>query len=200
MAKGPAYNVPYRRRREGKTNYKLRKRLISSGLPRIVTRKTNRHIIVQLVEPAPKGDKVIASAHSSELRKKYGYLGSLSNLPSAYLSGLLCGYRTAAKGIKKAVFDVGLHSPSRGAHVFATLKGFLDAGIEVAHDKEILPDENRISGQHISSYAKDLSSDPDTYSRRFSEYLSRGLAPEKISEHFHLVKERITSDFKEGNS
>ena len=70
MAKGPFYNVPYRRRREGKTNYKLRKKLILSGLPRIVARRTRNHIIIQLVKPALQGDQVITSAHSRELSKK----------------------------------------------------------------------------------------------------------------------------------
>ncbi|MEM2811658.1 MAG: 50S ribosomal protein L18, partial [Candidatus Bathyarchaeia archaeon] len=35
MAKGPGYTVPYRRRREGKTDYRLRKKLIISKLPRL---------------------------------------------------------------------------------------------------------------------------------------------------------------------
>lgn len=69
MAKGASFNVPYRRRREGKTDYELRQALIISGLPRLVARKTLRHVIVQVIEPKPQGDIVIASAHSSELRK-----------------------------------------------------------------------------------------------------------------------------------
>jgi large subunit ribosomal protein L18 len=197
MAKGPHYNVPYRRRREGKTNYELRKGLISSGLPRLVVRKTKNHVIVQLVESAANGDKVTVSAHSSELKKKYGWLGNLDNLPSSYLTGLLCGYRTIAKSMNKAVLDVGLQIPSRGSRIFAALKGFLDAGIEVPHNEEILPDETRIAGQHIADYASKMSSDMDTYSRWFSAYLSRGLTPQKISDHFSSVKEKIAADFGE---
>lgn len=197
MAKGPSYNVPYRRRREGKTNYELRKKLILSGLPRVVTRKTRKHIIVQLIKPTVKGDEVITSANSSELKKKYGWLGSLNNLPASYLTGLLCGRRTVAEGISKAVLDIGLRTPSHGSSAFAVLKGFLDAGVDVPHNEEIVPDDTRISGQHIAEYAANLSSDPETYSRRFSLYLSRGLAPQKVSDHFSSVKEKIASDFKE---
>ncbi|MCW4020118.1 MAG: 50S ribosomal protein L18 [Candidatus Bathyarchaeota archaeon] len=196
MAKGAFYNVPYRRRREGKTNYKLRKRLILSGLPRLATRKTRRHIIVQLIKPTIDGDEVIASAHSTELKSKYGWLGSLSNLPASYLTGLLCGYKAAAKGVNKAVLDIGLQTPSRGARIFAMLKGFLDAGGEVPHNEGILPDETRITGQHIGDYASKLSSDPETYSRIFSAYLNHGLTPEKITDHFSSVKEKITSDLR----
>jgi len=196
MARGPSYNVPYRRRREGKTDYRRRKKLILSGLPRLVARKTNKHIIAQMVEASVEGDKVVASAHSSELRKKYGWLGSLKSLPAAYLTGLICGYRALEKGVKKAVLDIGLQAPSKGARVFAVLKGCLDAGVEIPHGEEILPDEDRIKGQHISEYAKILSSDPDTYRRRFSEYLSRGFSPETIVEHFSTVKEKIKTEFE----
>jgi len=197
MARAPSYNVPYRRRREGKTNYLRRKKLVLSGLPRLVARKTNKHVIAQIIEATVEGDKVIASAHSSELRKNYGWLGSLKSLPAAYLTGLLCGYRALEKGIKKAILDIGLQAPSKGARVFAVLKGCLDAGLEIPHDEEILPDEERIKGQHISDYAKLLSSDQDAYGRRFSGYLSRSLPPENIVEHFSMVQEKIRSKFEE---
>jgi len=197
MAKGPFYSVPYRRRREGKTNYGLRKKLISSGLPRAVVRKTLNHIIVQVVRPAVNGDEVITSAHSSELRKKYGWVGNLDNLPASYLTGLLCGYRSTAKGVNKAILDAGLRTPSKGSRIFATLKGLLDAGVEVPHNEEILPDEARITGQHIADYAARLSSDSDLYARRFSGYLSRELHPQKFADYFSSVKEKIIADFKE---
>ena len=38
MARGPAYVVKYRRRREGKTDYRARRKLVLSGLPRLVVR------------------------------------------------------------------------------------------------------------------------------------------------------------------
>jgi large subunit ribosomal protein L18 len=196
MGKGSIYNVPYRRRREGKTNYSLRKKLVSSGLPRIVIRKTSKHVLVQLIKSDIKGDEVITSAHSSELRKKYGYLGSLNNLPSSYLIGLLCGYKSRANSVKEAVLDIGLQIPSKGADVFGVLKGFLDAGIEVPHNEEVMPDEKRISGAHIAKYAEQLSSNPDEYSRLFSAQIKRGFSPEKISDNFTAAKEKITSDFK----
>ena len=195
MAKGPTYNVPYRRRREGKTNYRLRKNLILSRQPRIVARKTNKHVIVQLVNPAVKGDEVVVSVHSSELKKKYGYQGGLNNTPSAYLTGLLCGYKSIAKNVKTAVLDIGLQTPSKGACVFAVLKGFIDAGVEIECDEEVLPDDDRISGRHIAKYAESLASDQNVYSRRFSAYLSKWLAPEKIPDHISSIKEKIASEF-----
>ncbi len=196
MGKGARYNVPYRRRREGKTNYNLRKDLVSSNIPRIVVRKTGKYIITQLIESDVKGDIVVASTHSSELRKKYGYLGSLSNLPSSYLTGLLCGFKILAKNVKEAVLDIGLQTPSKGANIFGVLKGLLDAGVNVPFNEEMLPDEKRIAGTHITKYAEQFSSNSEEYTLHFSGYIKKGLLPEKLSEHFVAVKEKIFSEYK----
>jgi len=50
LARGPRYNVPYRRRRDRKTDYEKRKSLILSNAPRLVVRTTNKHTIVQVTE------------------------------------------------------------------------------------------------------------------------------------------------------
>jgi large subunit ribosomal protein L18 len=194
MAKSPTYNVPYRRRREGKTNFKLRKRLISSGIPRIVIRRTLKYIIIQLVKSTLNGDIVLTSAHSSELKKRYNWLGSNDNLPASYLTGLICGYRIHSLNIQRAVLDIGLQTPSAGSRVFAALKGLLDSGIQVPHKKEILPSIKKIRGEHIAEYAKMLSTDLETYSSFFSSYLSRNLPPENIPDHFQSVKEKVISE------
>ncbi|KPV62626.1 MAG: 50S ribosomal protein L18P [Candidatus Bathyarchaeota archaeon BA2] len=197
MAKGPSYRVPFRRRREGKTDYQSRRALVLSKLPRLVARRTLRHIIVQIVKAEDAGDHVVVSAHSSELTKTYGWKGGCGNVPAAYLTGLLCGFRAVAHGVKKAVLDLGLQSPSRGARVFAALKGVLDAGVMVPHSESMLPDENRISGQHVVDYASQLSSNPEeAYKKKFSKHLSRGLRPEQLSEHFSLIKKKIISSFR----
>lgn len=196
MAKGPSYRVPFRRRREGKTNYQSRRAIVLSRLPRLVVRGTLRHMIVQVVEAKATGDKVLVSAHSRELMKAFGWQGNCGNVSAAYLTGLLCGYRAVASGLERAVLDTGLQSPSRGARVFAGLKGALDAGVEVPHSEVVLPDEKRIRGEHVVDYANRLSSNPDAYQQRFSKYLSRGLRPEQLSEHFSLTKEKIVSSFE----
>jgi len=197
MAKGPSYRVPFRRRREGKTDYQSRRALVLSRLPRLAVRGSLKHVIVQVVDAKETGDEIRVSAHSRELAKSYGWLGDCGNVSAAYLTGLLCGCRTMAHDVGKAVLDTGLQSPSRGSRVFASLKGVLDAGVMVPHDKEMLPDEKRIRGQHIADYASLLSSTPDVYQKRFSQYLSRGLRPEQLSEHFSLIKEKIVASFKE---
>lgn len=200
MATGPRYRVPFRRRGEGKTNYRLRRALVLSKQLRLAVRGTLNHMIAQIIKAKVIGDEVVVSAHSSELTKTYGWQGGCGNVSAAYLTGLLCGYRAVAHGVKKAVLDIGLQSPSRGARVFAALKGVLDAGVTLPHGENVLPDEKRIHGQHIVDYANLLSSNPEEYQKRFSKYLSRGLRPEKFSDHFSLIREKIVSSFKEEKS
>ncbi|MEM4728348.1 MAG: 50S ribosomal protein L18 [Thermoplasmata archaeon] len=140
--------VPYRRRREGKTDYRKRLALLKSGLRRLVVRKSLNHTVVQLVEYDAGGDWILASATTAQLRK-LGWTGGTGNVPAAYLAGLLAGRRAFKMDIKEAVLDIGLGSPSKGSRVFASLKGVLDAGVQVPHSKEILPSEERIRGEHL---------------------------------------------------
>jgi len=72
MATGPRYKVPMRRRREVRTDYHQRLRLLKSGKPRLVARKSNKHTTAQLITPGPQGDETLASAHSSDLAE-YGW-------------------------------------------------------------------------------------------------------------------------------
>ena len=88
MATGSRYFVPFRRRREGKTDYYKRTSLVVADAPRMVVRRTNRHIIIQLVTAEMDGDRTLVAANSAEL-EQYGYKGSMSNTPAAYLTGML---------------------------------------------------------------------------------------------------------------
>ena len=196
MATGPSYRVAFRRRREGKTDYQQRRSLVVSGLPRMVIRGSLKNISIQLIKAEMGGDKVIVSAHSNELAKKYGWQGGGGSLPVAYLTGLLCGYKATAKGVKEVILDLGLQAPSIGARVFAALKGALDAGVIIPHDENKLPDEKRIQGVHVAEYAKKLSSNPDIYQKQFSGQLSRSLRPEELTEHFSQVKQKISASFQ----
>jgi len=148
MATGPRYRVPFRRRREGRTDYRHRAALIKSGVPRAVVRRSNKHVRVQFISFTAKGDVVLASAVSKEL-EGMGWTSSGKSTPGAYLTGLLAGKRAAEKGVETAVLDIGLREPTKGAVVFAALKGILDAGIDVPHGKEMLPSEDRLSGKHM---------------------------------------------------
>ena len=187
MATGPRYKVSFRRKREGRTDYQKRLRLILSEKPRLVVRKTSNHITANVVKQDPMGDKTIASGHSSNLRK-YGWNGGTSNIPAAYLTGFICAQEAIKKGIKEAVLDIGLVPPIRKSKIFSVLKGALDAGMDIPHSDEVLPDEARIKGEHIANYSSVLK---DAKQEKFSLYQKRGLEPEKITTNFDETLKKI---------
>lgn len=148
MSGGYRYKVPFRRRRENKTNYHNRLKLLSSKKPRVVVRKTNKKIIIQLIEYYPTGDIVLASAMSSEL-SLYGYNQNKRNIPAAYLTGFLFGLKVKKMDIDEAILDIGLNTSIKGSRIYAALKGIIDSGFYVKHSPEILPDDDLIKGDHI---------------------------------------------------
>ncbi|MDD1702911.1 MAG: 50S ribosomal protein L18 [Methanoregula sp.] len=153
MATGPRYLVAFRRRREGRTDYYQRTKLVVADAPRMVVRRTNRHIIVQLVTAEMDGDKTLVSANSAEL-EKYGYTGATANTPAAYLTGMLFAAKAKKAGQDRAILDIGLNRATPGARVFAALKGAVDAGLEIPYGEEIVPSEDRLKGEHIAAYNK----------------------------------------------
>lgn len=97
------YQVKYRRRREGKTDYAARRSLIiqdktkfQSPKYRFVVRVTNRDIICQIVYSKVKGDYVMCAAYSHEL-PRYGVKLGLTNYAAAYCTGLLLARRLLTK-------------------------------------------------------------------------------------------------------
>jgi large subunit ribosomal protein L18 len=152
MSTGPRYSIPFRRRREGRTDYYARGKLLLSEHPRMVVRKTNREIIIQLSVPDPAGDRTLVAAYSRDLAG-YGYTGSRSSTPAAYLTGILFGARCRKAGYPGAVLDIGLARASPGARVFAALKGAVAAGLSVPHSTDVLPDDGRVRGEHIAAFA-----------------------------------------------
>lgn len=155
-ARGPTYRVPFRRRREGKTDYRRRLKLLFSRKNRVVVRISNKYIRVQLVSNDKVDDKTLISTISSEL-SDYGYQGGKGNGPAAYLTGLLFGKRVKDAGFDENILDVGLQTPVHGSNVYATLKGAIDGGLEIPHDPAVFPTEDRISGEHIANISKDSS-------------------------------------------
>ena len=89
------YQTKYRRRREGRTDYYARKRMISQfknkyNAPkyRLVVRFSNRFVTCQIVYAKIQGDYVFAHASSREL-PRYGIKHGLANWTAAYATGLL---------------------------------------------------------------------------------------------------------------
>ena len=152
------FQTPFRRRREGKTDYVQRSALIcqdktkyGAAKYRLVARITNTKVIAQIITSTPDHDITLAQATSTEL-PRYGVKVGLSNYPAAYCTGLLLARRILKKlnldeTFKteiteedeterrpfKAHLDVGLRRTTTGARVFAVLKGAIDGGLAVPH-------------------------------------------------------------------
>ncbi len=188
MAHGSRYKLAFKRRRDGKTDYRARLNLIGLDKSRLVVRITNQHTIAQIINVKVNGDETVVSAHSNEL-KNLGWLGSGKNTSAAYLTGFLLGKKALEAGITKAVLDIGLKSSTRGARIFATLKGAVDAGLIVPHGEVVLPAEERIRGEHVAAYAESLSD--EEVEKRFSKYIKNGLSPKDLPSHFDSIKQKI---------
>ncbi len=194
MANGPRYRVPFRRRREGKTNYHRRLRLIVSGRNRLVIRCSNMHTVVQVIESRIEGDKTLVSSHSTQLTSDFGWQYATGNLPAAYLVGYLCGLRAKKSGIEDAILDVGILVHDN--RVKAAFRGFLDSGITVPHDKNWFPASfsDRIQGKHIQEYALLMSKqDSKKYKQYYSKILKNKGDPTKFMIEFGKIKQEITN-------
>lgn len=195
MAHGPRYRIPFRRRKEGKTNYHKRLKLLKSRKLRAVIRASTNNITVQIVQSRLGGDKVMISAFSKELNKKFDWKANTGNIPAAYLTGYLAGIRSKNKDIEEAILDLGIFYHRN--RTMAAFKGLLDAGIQIPHRNEFFPEglEERLDGSHIENYAKILKKeDPEKYERIFSAYLDKKINPAKISDEFSKILKKIESN------
>ncbi|MBW3021001.1 50S ribosomal protein L18 [Candidatus Woesearchaeota archaeon] len=153
--KAKIQNVRFRRKREGKTNYNRRIKLVASNMTRLVVRKTLTKVIAQLVDFDIKGDVVKVGTQSTELTK-YGWKGSLKNIPAAYMTGYLIAKKALKNKINSAILDIGFNTSIPGVKVYAFLKGAIDGGLDINASEEMFPPEDRIGGKHIEGFGNDL--------------------------------------------
>ncbi len=192
---GPRYRLHFRRRREGKTDYRARYRMVLSKKIRAVVRKSLKNMVVQFVETRPEGDHTLSFTKSTEL-VKYGWEYNRGNTPAAYLTGFLAGCKAIKAGITEAILDIGPQRSVRGSRIYATLKGLVDAGLEIPHNPSIFPSPERIRGEVIAEWAKKLKEDNEEYyKKQFSEYLEKNLDPENIPKAFEEVLKKIADEY-----
>lgn len=160
----PTRKMKFRRRREGKTDYKGRLALLKSGKPRLVVRKSLKYIRAQIIEFDDRGDKTVVTATSVSL-PAMGWQFACDNTPAAYLTGLLVGRAAKAKKIGSIVFDIGLYPSTKGSRVYTVVKGVIDAGIDVPCDAKMFPSENRISGKHIAAHNEKFKDLPGQFEK-----------------------------------
>ena len=134
------FQTKFKRRREGKTDYYARKRLVTqdkdkfnSPKYRLVARITSTRVIAQVIFSTITGDKVFCQADSQELRR-FGLNAGLANYASAYATGLLLARRllkkvgldTQYEGNTDAAVDYDAGSDIRDRRPF---KLILDVGL-----------------------------------------------------------------------
>lgn len=183
------YTIAYRRKRNKKTNYRTRLKLLISRKPRLVIRKTLKKLTAQIIEYSATGDRVIVSASTTEL-KELGWHGAMSNTPSSYLLGMLIAKKALNKNINDCITDIGLHPSTKGSRIYAVIKGAIDTGLKVPCNKEVLPNEERIRGQHIMDYFTKIK-DPERHKRQFSVHMKNNFQIGDLSKEFDKVKARI---------
>ncbi|MBA0636857.1 hypothetical protein Godav_029013 [Gossypium davidsonii] len=195
------FQVKFKRRREGKTDYRARIRLINQdknkyNTPkyRLVARFTNKDIVAQIIHASISGDIVLAAAYSHEL-PHYGLEVGLTNYAAAYCVGLLLARRV----LKQLEMDTEYEGNVEGA---------LDGGVDIPHSekrfagfnkdsKQLDPEVHRkyIYGGHVAAYMKNLMEDePEKYQSHFSEYIKRGIEPDSIEGMYKKVHAAIRAD------
>lgn len=146
-----------RRKKEYKTDYSKRIKMLKSNSPRVVFKKTNKYILTQYVKSKEAQDKVEIGVNSKDLLR-YGWpkelKGSLKSIPASYLTGLLIGKEILRKKLEKPIVDFGMARVLHKNRAFAFLRGLKDSGIDVGCKEEFFPSEERIKGKHIK---KDFS-------------------------------------------
>jgi large subunit ribosomal protein L18 len=181
------YKMIKKRRRLALTDYRKRVALLLGNMPRVVIRKSNRGITMQIVAFEPKGDKVITGVSSKELAK-YGW-SPRSNTPTAYLTGLALAQKAKSHKFESLVIDIGLYKPGKASVIFAAARGAADGGLKILNN--ITFDEKRIKGAHISNYARLIKPDNNKYKKQFSAYEEAKLNPEMLEQLFEATKKKI---------
>jgi large subunit ribosomal protein L5e len=136
------YTTKLRRRREGRTDYKARRRMViqdrnkyNSPKYRLVVRLTNTNVICQIVSAKMIGDETLCVAFSKDLTR-FGAQTGLTNYAACYATGLLVARRLltklglaakyqGAKEVTGKVFEV-VREGEEGPRPF---KAVLDVGL-----------------------------------------------------------------------
>ena len=136
-----------KRRRQKKTDYLKRIKLLKSRRPRMVFRRTNKYIIAQYIVSKEARDSIKVGI-SSKILLKYGWpkekIGSLKSLSASYLTGYLMGKKILKDKLQEPIVDFGMIRTIHKTKVFAFLKGLIDSGLKIACKEEAFPEESRI--------------------------------------------------------
>uniref|UniRef100_A0A8B9WN52 Large ribosomal subunit protein uL18 n=1 Tax=Bos mutus grunniens TaxID=30521 RepID=A0A8B9WN52_BOSMU len=180
------YQVKFRRRQEGKTDYYARKRLVIQDKNkyhtpkyRMIVRVTNRDIICQLLNRF--GMDKIYEGQVEVTGDEYN-VESIDGQPGAFTCYL----------------DAGLARTTTGNKVFGALKGAVDGGLSIPHSTKRFPGydseskefsaevhRKHIMGQNVADYMRYLiEEDEDAYKKQFSQYIKNNVTPDMMEEMY----------------
>merc|ERR1711887_249074 len=195
------YQVKFRRRREGKTDYFARKRLCvqdknkyNTPKYRLVVRITNKDIIAQVAYARLQGDVIVSAAYAHEL-PRYGVPVGLTNYAAAYCTGLLIGRRILNKFGLDSLYEGQIEVDGdefyeeADAEEKASFRCYLDTGLARTSTGA------RIFGGHIGDCMDSLSEeDEEKYKKHFSKYIAAGIDSENIEEMYTKAHAAIRAD------
>ena len=181
--------VPFRRKREGKTNYDKRIKLLKSNQIRLLVSYGSKDIRAQAIRFNLKGDEILADANT-KLLKGFGWGFSCSNLPASYLFGYYFGKLLIEKGISNVIFDTGMVTPKSGGKYYSFAKAIIDSKVSMNINPDVFPPEERIKGAHIENYSK-LLKENGIYDKRYSAYVKAKVDAQKVIETFDIVLAKI---------
>lgn len=143
-----------RRRKENRTDYLKRLKLLKGVKPRVVFRRTNKFIISEYVISHEAQDKTIFGFDSRRLNQ-YGWpkdaQGSLKSTTAAYFTGYLMGKSIIKQKLENPIVDTGMNRTIHKNKIYAFIKGLIDSGMKIECKKEFFPEENRIKGEHLKN-------------------------------------------------
>ena len=146
--------VQKRRRRENKTDYLKRQKLLKSEKPRLTFRKSNTSITAQYIESEEAKDKIVFGVNSKALLK-YGwskdFSGSLKSITACYLTGYLAAKKIQSQNLETPIVDTGMIRMIHKSKPYAFIKGLIDAGLEINCKVEAFPEQDRITGKNLKS-------------------------------------------------
>merc|ERR1739845_71172 len=212
------FQVKFRRRREGKTDYFARKRLVvqdknkyNTPKYRMIVRTTNKDICCQIAYARIEGDRIVESAYSHEL-PHYGVKVGLTNYAAAYCTGLLLARRVLKKFNLDGMYegqtkvdgdefevedlDDGLARTSTGARVFGAMKGAVDGGLDIPHSTKRFPGYDKGANEFNASVHR-----AHIFGKHVADYMRHLLEEDEDAykkQFGAFIKHGVTADDMEG--
>lgn len=109
---------------------------------------------MQVVQYQPDGDKVLVTVTSAHLAQ-HGWKGATGNSAAAYLTGVLLAQKIKGQKLGgDVIVDIGLHRHKAASRLYAAVRGAKDAGLAVKCADDVLPGDERLTGDHLSAEVK----------------------------------------------